>query len=159
MPAIGFRAVARAEGGRPGRGRWEGAEAERAGAAAASAQVDDDDAAVRLVLVVGCGTADRNPHERQLEARLVITTTFALLLLALPYLLDDEGRQHWGSSGFGGRSLLARPLAPRGLTVPSLPSSRPAWIGAFDYKSDFSNARYRVKLCLGPRATLAMLAA
>ncbi|MEZ4298892.1 MAG: hypothetical protein R3B70_28340 [Polyangiaceae bacterium] len=60
-----------------------------------SAKIEDDDASVGIVFVlIGSGAAERKPFKRQLEARLSLFTTFAFLLLALPDLLDDEGRQH-----------------------------------------------------------------
>lgn len=60
-----------------------------------SAEIHDDHAAVRVVLFRLRGTApSRIAIQRKLETRLVLLPPLALLLLALPNLLDDERRKH-----------------------------------------------------------------
>jgi hypothetical protein len=60
-----------------------------------SNELEDDDAAVGLVfffVAVAARQRRRVAVERQLEVGLVLFASFALLLLALPNLLDDERR-------------------------------------------------------------------
>jgi hypothetical protein len=60
-----------------------------------STNIEDDHAAVWVVVVLfSAWAARRQPWDRQLQPRLVLFATLTFPLLALPYLLDDEGRQH-----------------------------------------------------------------
>jgi len=99
-----------------------------------SAQVDDHDAAVRIIVVVLIfgGAAQGTRIEGQLQSWLVLFSTLAFPLLSLPYLLDDEGRQHRRSS-VAGQAALPN-CAPR-LDRGHLP-----------IQSDFSNVTFQVKL-------------
>jgi hypothetical protein len=81
---LGFEVAASASGG-----------GSRAQAGKASAKVDDDDAAVRIVLFsVRDAPPSRVAIEGELEVGLDLLTSLTLLLLTLPYLLDDERRKH-----------------------------------------------------------------
>jgi hypothetical protein len=67
----------------------------RAAFSTGSAEIHDDHAAVRVVLFGLRGPPpSRVAIERKLEARLNFLSPLALLLLALPNLLDDERRKH-----------------------------------------------------------------